>query len=215
MGLDSRISSFVTCLAVGALAFTLLAAPASAQGRRLGHLKHHDGSNPGHTNGKGVGHDKTPSFAVLFSEGGVMSDLGMTTAAGQAAAVLGTSLRDGTFTAVGAGRISAETRALFVSLLDDSDGAAARSLAWALHAPSNAVAASEAVELADALEGLLSMPETLPNVVVAFNALVDRSSEEFLRDPPAEFLAVRTVIASMLEPTLRAIQEDGASDGAR
>ena len=77
------------------------------------------------------------------------------------------------------------------------------------------VAASEAAKLAGALEGLLSAPETLPNAVVAFNALVDHSSEEFLRDPPAEFHAVRAVISSMLEPTLRAMERDDASDGAQ
>lgn len=209
-----RISSLVTCLAAGAFAFTLLASPASAQGLGLGHLKHHDSSNPGQTHGKGRGHDGTPPLASLFSEGGVMVDPGMTAAAGQAAVALGASLRNGTFTALGGGSISADTRALFVRLLTDADGAAAASLARSLQAPSNRMAEPEAAELASALEGLLFDPGTLPNAVVAFNALVDQSSEDFLRDPPAQFHAVRAVIAAMLEPTLRAMEEVDASGGS-
>ena len=67
--LNTRISNLVTCLAAGAFAATLLAAPASAQGVRKGHVLHHDSSNPppGHVHGKGKGHDKPAGSAPRHS----------------------------------------------------------------------------------------------------------------------------------------------------
>lgn len=192
---------FATTVVV--LAFT--APPALAQGERRGHIQHHDSSNlpPGHDNGKGKGHDNPFSF----TQGAVLSNGPVTVAASLAAATIGTSLRGGTYAPEGT-RLSTDMQALLLSLLQDSNGDAASSLALSLIGPDNAVASAEAADLADALGGLLDAPETLPHAVLGFNALIDRSSLDFLRSPPEEFHAVRVVLASMLEPTLRAIEEE-------
>jgi hypothetical protein len=63
----------------------------------------------------------------------------------------------------------------------------------------NAGARAEARRLASNLDGLLDRPEDLHGAVVAYNALVDSSSDGFLRAPTPEFLAVQSVLDLLVE----------------
>lgn len=77
------------------------------------------------------------------------------------------------------------------------------SLVAALSSPANQRARDQAARLVSDLSGLLGRPDQLRSVVDSFNALVDASSEQFLRQPPPEFLAVESVLALLVEAAAR------------
>jgi hypothetical protein len=73
-----------------------------------------------------------------------------------------------------------------------------RSLAGRLSHGNDPQAHAQAVVLTELLQGLLRHPGQLAEVALAFNALIDASSDEFLLDPPPELLAVRSSLARLI-----------------
>jgi hypothetical protein len=75
----ARIPRFVSagCSATFLFSFFSVVAVSGveAQGRRKGHVLHHDSSNPppGHARGKGKGRHKTPSMSIVSAAGVIMS----------------------------------------------------------------------------------------------------------------------------------------------
>lgn len=109
------------------------------------------------------------------------------------------ALRSGSLTGPRGVRLPDATQSTLLRVLvaaGDDDGA----LANALSAPFNQSARPQAVALVQRLHGLLAAPERLHEAVVAFNGLVDASSAEFLKAPPAEFVAIQAVLTPLVQP---------------
>lgn len=182
-----------------------------AQGRRAGHVLHHDSSNPlpGHHRGKG--YFKTPSKAVFSASGSIISPSVQFAAASAVIGVRG-MLRDQSLRRADGTSISAEVQGSIMDLLDGGSDGAILSLISTLEGPDNEVAAAEAARLVTLLAGLVDEPETFPATALAYNEFVDRSSDAFVLNPPEELLAIRAVLFTVLEPTLRAVEDDDDDD---
>lgn len=119
------------------------------------------------------------------------------------AAQVGGALRAGTLVAPSGVGISREAQAVVLQLISGSGANGA--LVAALTAPANHGAHVQAEALSRSMTGLLATPaERLRPAAEAYNAFVDASSAEFLRAPPAEFLAVQAVLQPMVQQAIAA-----------
>ncbi|MDH3733409.1 MAG: hypothetical protein OEU54_07725 [Gemmatimonadota bacterium] len=186
---------------------------ADAQGRRSGHVLHHDSSNPtpGHTKGRGKVHQQPPRFSTVSASGVIMSAPVQVAATRAVMGVQG-MLRNRSLMADNGLEVSDEVQTELAGLLDGTSDFAILSLVDALRGPDNEVAASEAARLVTLLARLADEPEQFPAVAIAYNDFIDRSSDAFVLDPPEEILAIRAVLFTVLEPTLRAAEEDDDED---
>ncbi|MFV1988946.1 MAG: hypothetical protein ACC682_16870 [Gemmatimonadota bacterium] len=184
-----------------------------AQGRRIGHVLFHDSSNPppGHAKGKGKGHQKTPKFSIVSAAGVIMTPAVQAATSGAVMGVRG-MLNGRSLMRENGLSLSPEVQGDLSGLLDgDGDGAILR-LMTSLRGPENDVAGAEAANLVTLLARLADEPEMFPAVALAYNAFVDASSDAFVLDPPEELLAMRAVLFTVLEPTLRAADDWVADD---
>jgi hypothetical protein len=95
--------------------------------------------------------------------------------------------------------VPVRSQRLLLNLLDGSAAGASQPVADGLVPLDNPQARSAAARLASDLDGLLARPEGLQQAVISYNALVDASTDSFLREPSAEFLAVQSVLAVLVE----------------
>lgn len=122
-----------------------------------------------------------------------------------AAARVDRALRAGRLAAADGTRFAPGLQASLTALFTDEPGTpggkparGADPLLEALAPPTNASAREPAHTLVAALEGLLVDPARLPAAVGAYNAYVRASTRAFLADPSPGFLAVHTVLGSLV-----------------
>jgi hypothetical protein len=108
-------------------------------------------------------------------------------------------LGNGSLTVGNGVAVPVRSQRLLLTLLDGSAAGASQPLADGLAPLDNPQARSAAARLASDLDGLLARPEGLQQAVISYNALVDASTDSFLREPSAEFLAVQSVLAVLVE----------------
>lgn len=112
---------------------------------------------------------------------------------------LSAALAAGELTLPSGQAIPAGAQRALLSLIEGNRPGADRAVAAALSPTENGEARGEAARLAGDLEGLLQRPDGLHQAVLSYNALVDASSEAFLRSPSAEFLATQSVLAVLVD----------------
>jgi hypothetical protein len=192
---------------------TFSVSDAAAQGRRTGHVLHHDSSNPppGHQKGKGKGHGKSPAFS-MFSPSGSITSPTVQIAATRAVVGVRAILRDQALMTASGVLLSADVQSRLHGLFDGTSDGAIPGLLTALEGPENGDAAAEAARLVTLLAALPDAPETFPATALAYNKFIDESSDAFVLDPPEELLAIRAVLFTVLEPTLRAVEDDAVED---
>lgn len=190
--------------------FSLVAvSDVEAQGRRVGHVLRHDSSNPtpGHTKGRGKGHHKTPAFSMLSASGSIVSP---TVQVAETRSVMGVRgmLRNQALVRSNGIPLSADVQNELHGLIEGQNDGATLFLLNALRGPDNDGAAAEAAHLVTLLAELPEEPETVPATALAYNDFIDESSDAFVLDPPEELLAIRAVLFTVLEPTLRAVEDE-------
>lgn len=127
---------------------------------------------------------------------------GAALSADRAAAILA-SLRDGQLTGMTGDVLPVEAQVAIFELVSDVSAPAGESrLATALSGSGNTKATLEAVAVATAMRDLLAGSGRIGGAVASYNALVEASSDAFLHSPPAEFLAVRTILGPLVEEAL-------------
>jgi hypothetical protein len=89
--------------------------------------------------------------------------------------------------------LPAAVQAKLFAVVFESDDAAVSQLREVL-VRGNGEAAEAADGLVQSLRAILPYPQRLPVAVVWYNQFVNTSSVEFLQAPPAEFLAIRSVL---------------------
>ncbi len=108
-----------------------------------------------------------------------------------------TTLYAGTLISPGGIAISLPVQHALLDLLIGAEDMQAP-LAVRLAPEENLAARKEALVLVHRLHGLVNAPSGLRDAVIAFNALVDASSAEFLSAPPAEFLAIHAALEMLV-----------------
>jgi len=167
-----------------------LALPLLAQGNNSDHSGHdNDGRSAGHRQDAPHG----------FGDGNVvLSTPAQTAAVSNAVTSVTSALRSGSLTMSSGAIIPATGQANTYAVMT-SNGARSTSAAQLAAALSTAGPAASALvpTLVNGFSALRSRPAMLPSVVASYNDFTEVASPAFIAKPPAEFLAMRAVLARL------------------
>ena len=112
------------------------------------------------------------------------------------------ALSTGTLAHATAGLLPSQAQQTVLGLVEGTQPGAGAAVSAALAPSANRGAGKQAARLSADMQGLFGRPDGLHDAMRSYNALVDASSEEFLRNPSPEFLTVQTVLALLVEESL-------------
>ena len=181
-------------LSIAACAATLFVAfPAFAQGNNSDHSGHDN-------DGKSAAHRQDAPHGFGDGANIVLSTPQQSAAVAGALTSVRSQLRSGSFRASAGPMISATAQSNLSTLIEseDAESPAAKSLSNRL-LTAGPVASQIVPDLVSGFAALRSHPDVLPSVVTSFNAFTNVASPGFITNPPAEFLAMRSVLAQLTD----------------
>ena len=160
-------------------------------------LAQNNSDHSGHdSDGNSAGHRQDAPHG--FGDHVVLSTPAQTAAVSNAVASVTSALRSGSLTTSSGAIIPAAAQANAYAVLT-SDAAKSTSAARLSAALSTAGSGASAIvpALVSGFSALASNPVGLPTVVAAYNNFTKAASASFIAKPPAEFLAMRVVLAQL------------------
>ena len=181
-------------LSVAACAASLfIALPLLAQGRS-GESHGNNSDHSGHDNdGKSAGHrhDAPHGYNV------VLSTPAQSAAVTSALGTVSSQLRSASFRASPGKSIPASVQSSLYAVLATDNAESAAANVSAKLSSAGAKAAQLVPDLVSGFVTLRTRPEVLPSVVSRFNEFTNVASPDFIVSPPAEYLAMRAVLAQL------------------
>jgi hypothetical protein len=167
-----------------------VAVPAFAQGNNSDHSGHDN-------DGKSAAHRKDAPHG-FGDRNIVLSTPAQSAAVTSALTTVSSQLRAATFRASSGPMIPAGVQSNLSALIDSDDAQSPAATSLSARLLTAGPKASRIVpDLVSGFAALRSHPDVLPSVVTSFNNFTNVASPGFITSPPAEFLAMRSVLAQL------------------